>query len=80
MALRKVTEALLQDKKMVKSFIDLTQFHSDDVCVVYRKYVDRTETLFGHDVARQYMDKLAVSKDDNVLESLRAVKVSTADA
>ena len=76
MVLRKVTEVLLQDKKeaLLESFVSLTHFHPDDVSAVYRKYVYRVETLFGHDVARQYMDKLAVSKD-NVLESLRAVKV-----
>ena len=77
MVLRYKTQAILADKQMLAQFSALSKFHADDVLLVYNKYVHRVETLMGHDVARQYNDLLAKSKD-GVLEKLRDVKVKKA--
>ena len=71
--IRQVTEKIMNDSEVVSEFSSIAKFAKGDVMNVFSKYIKRVETMMGIEVAKQYEEKLAQSKD-GALEQLRVAK------
>lgn len=63
----------MNDSEVVSEFSSIAKFAKGDVMNVFSKYIKRVETMMGIEVAKQYEEKLAQSKD-GALEQLRVAK------
>ena len=73
-ACRSMSEQILSDKGLKQSFKSLSNLHSEDVEVVWKRYVMRIETMVGNELSSQGNETLKREKKGNTMESLRKVK------
>ena len=73
-ACRSMSEQILSDKGLKQSFKSLSNLHSEDVEVVWKRYVMHIETMVGNELSSQGNETLKREKKGNTMESLRKVK------